>query len=149
MPSYTSEPLTADTEVTGNPVVALFVATDKPEADFCVYLEEISSTGDANYVTEGELRASRRKLARAPYVNPGPFHSDDRKDHLSVPAGKPYKLDITLLPMSHVFRKGTRIRLVLAPADSRQFRDRTIEPVSWTIYGTRARPSQIALPTAE
>ncbi len=144
--TYTSAPLAAAVEVTGDPVVTLYAAAESEDADFFVYLEEVDAAGAVNYVTEGELRASRGKPAKLAYLNPGPAHSDLRRDTQRIAAGKPLRFDITLLPLSHVFRQGSRIRIAIAPSDRSQFRDRSVEPISWTIFRNRARPSQIVLP---
>src|SRR5208282_1267875 len=59
--TYTSGMLPADLELTGDPEVTLFMATQRDDADVFVYLEEVMPDGEVNYVTEGELRASRRR----------------------------------------------------------------------------------------
>ena len=144
--TYTSAPLAGDIEVTGDPIVTLYVSTKSGDADFFVYLEEVDAAGAVNYVTEGELRASRGRTAVLSYVNPGPAHSDLRKDVGRLAPDKPFRLDMTLLPLSHVFRQGMRIRIAIAPSDRGQFRDRSVEPVAWTIFRNPTRPSRVTLP---
>ena len=48
--------------MTGAPIMHLWLATDTPDLDLFVYLEEVDDTGKPTYITEGNLRASHRKL---------------------------------------------------------------------------------------
>ena len=64
--TYTTDVLDADMEVTGHPVVNLWVASTSDDADFFVYLEEIDTTGHSRYITEGILKASHRKTVEPP-----------------------------------------------------------------------------------
>ena len=54
--TYTSLPLTAEVEVTGHPVVHLWVSSSARDGDFFVYLEDVSKARYSKYVTEGTLR---------------------------------------------------------------------------------------------
>ena len=58
---YTSEPLAADAEVSGHPVVDLWLASSEGDAAVHVYLSEVEADGTIRYVTEGVLRALHRK----------------------------------------------------------------------------------------
>lgn len=58
---YTSAPLTAPLDVSGFPVVSLWVSSSNDDAALFVYLEAVDPrTGKGYYVTEGVLRASNR-----------------------------------------------------------------------------------------
>ncbi len=50
-------PYEADTEITGHPILHLFVSSTAPDGDFFVYLEDVDENGEALLVTEGQLRA--------------------------------------------------------------------------------------------
>lgn len=149
MLTYTSAPLEQDTEVTGVPVVVLHVAIDKTDGDFFAYLEEVTADGQANYVTEGQLRAAHRALGKLPYDNLGPTHTDRRADALAVTPGRAMRLDIAQWPVSHVFRRGSRIRVSLADADRSQFQERPPEAVSWQVFRGPTMASRIELPVVE
>ena len=82
----------ADVEITGNPIVTLYVSSTTPDAAFHVYLEDVAPDGTVTYITEGMLRAINRKVSNEepPYVQFGPYHSlerarchadDARRDH--------------------------------------------------------------------
>src|SRR5207249_233170 len=58
--TYTSAPLSADVEITGHPVVDLWVHSSQDDADLFAYLEDVDAQGWSHYVTEGVLRASLR-----------------------------------------------------------------------------------------
>jgi len=50
--TYTSGPLEQDIEVTGHPIVNLWVSSTADNGDFFVYLEDVDERGEAYYVTE-------------------------------------------------------------------------------------------------
>jgi uncharacterized protein len=127
--TYTTPRLDHATEVTGHPVVRLWIETDAPELDAFVYLEEVDPDGASRYVTEGTLRASHRALAEPPFRNLGlPFHSHYRSDLAPMPPPGPVELAFALLPASHVFARGSRIRVTVAFADADNFLTPKLEP---------------------
>jgi uncharacterized protein len=121
--TYTSPPLSEDLEITGNPVVTLFVSTTANDGAVFVYFEDITPEGKALYLTEGELRLLHRKVSREPppYKMFAPYHSFLRKDASPVVPGKLMKLSFGMLPTSVLLRKGHRIRIAIAGADRGTF----------------------------
>jgi hypothetical protein len=146
--TYTTSPLETDLEVTGHPVVHLWLTTDAPDLDAFVYLAEVNQSGKSSYITEGTLRASHRKLSKAPYKNLGlPFHSHYQSDLLPIPAGEPFELVFSLLPTSHRFHKGGRIRVTVAFADADNFETPVIDPPPKVqLLRDRNHPSSVQLP---
>ncbi len=144
--TYPSAQLGTDLGITGDPVAHVFLATDRSDADVIVYLEEVTATGEVNYLTDGVLRASHRRLGKLPYKTSGPVHSDRREDALSVVPGKPMQLDVGLMPLSHVLKAGSRIRVALSSADRAQLVEHPVEASQWTVFRTAARASRIELP---
>ena len=71
--TYLSPPLGDDMEISGYPVVTLYVTSTETDGAFYVYLEDVSPNGHVTYVTEGQLRAIHRKVSTAtpPYCSPG------------------------------------------------------------------------------
>jgi putative CocE/NonD family hydrolase len=127
--SYTSAPLAADTEVIGHPVLRLWLSADAPDADVFAYLEEVGGDGGSAYVTEGKLRASHRRLGRAPYDNLGlPWHPHGAKDVEPMRAGEPAELAFSLQPTAHRFAKGNRIRLTVTFADADNYDTPVLDP---------------------
>ena len=69
--TYTSGILSADIEVTGHPLVRLWVSSTSEDGDFHVFLEEVDGrTGKSLFVTNGMIRASNRALS---VQSPGPI----------------------------------------------------------------------------
>lgn len=112
--TYTTSPLETDVEVTGHPVAHLWVTTDAPDLDTFVYLEEVDEGGKSTYITQGNLRASQRKLGQAPYHNFGlPYHSHYQSELEPISAQKPFELVFSLIPTSYLFHAGQRIRITV------------------------------------
>jgi predicted acyl esterase len=107
--------------VTGNVVVSFNVMIPSSAPDLFVYLEEVDSTGAGHMVTEGQLDLRHGALATGPrwLPRPGAYHSF--LSHDMVAPGHGIEAAVELLPVSHRFAKGNRIRLVLARADRDHF----------------------------
>ncbi|HEX8000795.1 MAG TPA: CocE/NonD family hydrolase [Pyrinomonadaceae bacterium] len=121
--TYTTQPLTADTEITGHPVVNLYVTSTHTDGAFFVYLEEIDETGKVTYLTEGQLRAIHRKVSndKPPYTTLVPYHTFKKKDAMPLVIGEIAELKFGLLPTSVLIRKGHRIRVAIAGHDKSVF----------------------------
>jgi hypothetical protein len=50
-------------EITGHPVVTLYVTSTAKDGAFYVYLEDVDENGKVTYVTEGQLRPLHRKVS--------------------------------------------------------------------------------------
>jgi putative CocE/NonD family hydrolase len=122
--TYTSGPLPVEVEVTGHPVVHLWITSSANDGDFFVYLEDVNEAGSSKYITEGTLRASHRDISPAPYQNLGlPYHRSYAEDITDLP-DQPVELVFDLLPTSYVFDAGHRIRIAITCAD----RDNALTP---------------------
>ena len=66
MLTYTLAPLSGDTEVTGHPIITLYVASSEKDGAFCVCMEVVAPDGQYRYVTEGVLRGIHRRTSEAP-----------------------------------------------------------------------------------
>ena len=148
---YTTAPLERDTEVTGTPLVTLFVRSTATDAQFFVYLEDVGPNGDAGccaYVTEGVFRALHRQISTEapPYVVPVPGHSFKRQDALPLVPGEVAHITFHLQPISYLFRRGYSIRVALAGADKDNFALLPPSPPSIEVLRSQAYPSRILLP---
>lgn len=85
---FTSEPLAADTEVTGPLRAVLYVSTDAPSTDFVARLCDVHPGGKSYNITDGirRVRLERR-------------------------GSEPARVEIDLWPTSNVFKRGHRIRV--------------------------------------
>jgi putative CocE/NonD family hydrolase len=121
--TYTSAPLSADTEITGYPVINLQIASTATDGAFFVYLEDVDETGRVTYVTEGQLRALHRNISTdaPPYKMLVPYHSFKKKDGLPLVPGEMTKISFGLQPTSVLIKKGHRIRIAIAGHDKDTF----------------------------
>lgn len=150
--TYTSEPLAADIEVTGVPIVWLRVASTHDDGAFFAYLEDVAPDGKVTYVTEGVLRGRHRKVSTAepPYRTFGPVHSFARADAMPLVPGEATDVPFELIATSVRFTTGHRIRLALGGADRGMF---PLIPAgatpTWTVQRGGATPSWVELPMRE
>ena len=144
--TYTTPPLDADVNVTGHPVVTLWVSSSTNDADVIVLLEEVDVAGVSHYVSEGVLRASHRGLAEAPWDNLGlPFQRSFAEDVEPLPDGEPGELVMDLQPTATVFNAGHRIRVTIMGADADNIELPSVAPTI-QVHRTAAHPSRIVLP---
>jgi uncharacterized protein len=117
---YDSEPLGADLEVTGHPQVTLHVSSTREDGAVFVYLEDVGPTGQVLHVTDGLLRASRRRITPGdpPFWMAGPWRAGTGAEEELLRRGEVVELEIELYPVSHLFRRGHAIRLAMAGADA-------------------------------
>jgi len=146
---YDSKPLPEDTEVTGYPIVTLYVTSTETDGAFFVYLEDVDAGGKVTYVTEGILRALHRAVSdeEPPYKITGPYHSYKRKDAVPLVPGQVVELKFALIPVSVLLRKGHRIRIAIAGADKDTFAPILADhqPVISVLHN-KQYPSSIELP---
>jgi len=121
--TYTSEPLEADVEITGHPIVSLFITSTHTDGAFYVYLEEIDENGKATYLTEGLLRALHRRISKEPNPTklPVPYHTFMKKDAMPLVPGEIAELRFALQPISVLVKKGHRLRVAIAGHDKGTF----------------------------
>jgi putative CocE/NonD family hydrolase len=149
--TYTTPPLETDVEVTGHPVAHLWLSTNAPDLDVFVYLEGVDASGRSIYITEGNLRASHRKLSEAPFNNLGlPYQSHFQVDQEPVPPGEPIELIFSLLPSSYKFHPGSRIRVTVAFTDAGNFDTPILDPAPTVqLLRESGHPSYVELPISQ
>jgi len=145
---YTSAPLQAPLEVTGHPLVTLYVSSTADDGAFFAYLEDVGPDGSVTYVTEGVLRAIHRKISdtKAPYPAATPYRTFNREDAEPLIPGQVAELVFDLYPTSHVFQEGHAVRVALAGADKDHFAFIPEEPPTVRTHRNAAFPSRIDLP---
>ena len=143
--SFDTSPLAKDVEITGNPVMHLWIKTRAKDVDVLARLEDVSPDGTTqSYQMLGRLRASGRALAKAPYDTMGlPWHSHLAAASRPLKADAPTDLEFALLPMSYIFKAGHRIRLRLTFGDPANAKAGAPEV---TVLWGGARPSRLTLP---
>jgi len=145
--TYTTPPLASDVEVTGHPVMHLWVSSTATDGDFFVFLEEIDEDGVSQFVSDGILRASHRATATPPWDHLGlPWHRSYEEDLIDLP-GEPVELVFDLYPTSNIFDEGHRIRLTITCADSDNFETPELSPPpTVSVYRNTEYASYITLP---
>jgi predicted acyl esterase len=143
---YTGPVLQADTELTGHPLLQLWMSSPLPDQHVFAYLEDVAPDGSVTIASEGRLKASLRAQQRPPYDTLGlPWHRSLEADHQPLVAGVPVQLQVDLLPLSRVFKAGHQLRLVISGNDPRE---RNTGPTGHmlTVLSDADHPSFIALP---
>lgn len=112
---FQTEPLENEVEVTGHPVVNLWIESDLPDADVTAFLLDVAPDGTTQtFQMLGRLRASHRATTEPPYNHLGlPWHSFTSDDAAPLTPGVPAELSFDMLPMSYIFQRGHSIRLLL------------------------------------
>ncbi len=149
--TYTSDELDHSIEVTGHPVVRLFVTSTADDGTVFVYLEDVDSRGRVAYVTEGQLRILHRRLSAGPpaYRQVVPYRTFTRAAAQPLTPGEIAELTFDLLPTSYVFEAGHRIRIAVAGADASHFAVLPSGPSTLYMHRTTVHPSRIDLPVVE
>ena len=139
---YSTPPLTADVEVTGNITAMLYASSSAPDTDFTVKLVDVFPDGLARNLTDGILRARYRK-------------SLSKSELLAAGEIAKYKIDAGVT--SNVFKKGHRIRIEISSSNFPRF-DRNpntgrlisdeveMKPATQTVYHDRKHASYLLLP---
>ncbi len=140
---YTSAPLEADVEVTGNLKMIFHASSSAIDTDFMVKLCDVYPSGKSFNISDLGIRARYHDGILA-------------KPELLVP-GKVYKLEFELFPTSTLFKKGHRIRIDITSSDFPKYDvnsnmggkgdqgDYTI--AKQKIFHDKDNPSCIVLPT--
>ena len=151
--TYTTEPVSADMEVTGHPLLTLQLSSTAANADLFVYLEDVTPEGEVLLVSEGQLRTNYPRVYPIQEILGVPESALKVRPELPWPGfrasdyvadvfkdGQPRTFTLDLMPTSWVFKAGHRIRVAIAGADFPSFslhpalsRNGNQTPV-WTIY---------------
>jgi putative CocE/NonD family hydrolase len=146
--TYTSAPLASDVEVTGQPIVHLWVSSTAADGDFFTFLEEVDDEG-SHYIGFGCLRASNRAVRTPWYDNMGlPWHPGFKEDQKDLTPGEPTELVFDLAAISNIFKAGHRIRLTITGADLSQVAQapKPSPPPTVRVYRNGVHASYITLP---
>ena len=149
---YQTPPLERDCEITGYPVVTLYVTSSEADGAFYVYLEDVAPDGHVTYITDGQLRAIHRKVSSEtpPYRLLVPYHTFKRRDVQPLVPGATAELAFGLLPTSALVRKGHRLRVGIAGHDEGTFaRVPETGTPHITVTRNRVHASHIDLPVIE
>lgn len=110
--AFLSEPLAEDAALIGTASVDLWMQSSADDADLQATLTEVRPDGQEVYVQSGWLRASERKLAPQ-QTELWPAHTHTAPDAAPLPAGQWTAVRVGIPSLGHVFRKDSRLRLIL------------------------------------
>lgn len=123
--AFESDVLAQDVEVTGHPIVTLYVGSSELDGSVIVYLEDVDDKGNITNVTEGVFRLSHRAINPTRHIYKDlaivPNHTHLRSDGQPMPKGQFVELQLDLLPTSYLFKKGHKYRVSIAGADKDHF----------------------------
>jgi putative CocE/NonD family hydrolase len=145
---YQSAALKRDVEMTGHPLITLYIRSNTDDGQFFAYLEDVTRTGEVIYVTEGQFRASHRAICQEKPLYHAPIihHTYKREDAMPLVPGEVATLSFDLQPVSYLFRKGHSIRLAIAGADRDNFALLSAEGPQIEVLWGAEHPSHIVLP---
>ena len=91
---YSTAPLKMDAEVTGHPIINVYLSTPNMDLGLIVYLEDVNQSGEVNHVTVGHFRGIHRKIQEEPtqYKDVVPYHSFLKADALPMIPDEPTKI---------------------------------------------------------
>ncbi len=111
--AYVTAPLSSNTTVIGAGGVRLWVRASSSDVDLQVTVTEVRPDGKETLVQNGWLRASERKLSpSSTLLDPMPTYA--QKDAAPLPKGRYTELTVPLFYEGHVYRKGSRIRIIIS-----------------------------------
>ena len=114
--SYETGPLADNTTVIGAGAFRAWIRASKPNVDLQVTVTEVRPDGKEVFVQGGWLRAKARKLDAKKSTELEPVLSLREEDFKPVPKRRYTKMTIPLYYQGHVYRAGSRIRvLITAP----------------------------------
>jgi putative CocE/NonD family hydrolase len=148
--TFTSTPFEYDTEITGHPVITLYVRSTHEDGALFAYLEDVAPDGKVTYITEGQLRAVMRRISEMPppYKKLGPHRSELRNDTMPFVPGVIAETSFELWATSVLIKKGHRLRIAVAGGDKDSFLQypRNGEVPTITVERNQEYPSHVRLP---
>jgi len=142
---YTTEVLQKDTEVSGFIESTLYVSSDVKDTDFTIKIIDVYPDGTAYNLDETIQRARYR---------------EGYEKEVFMQKGEVYKIDMTPMATSNMFKKGHRIRIEISSSNFPRFArnlntggnnyDETEAVIATNkIHHSSTHPSQIRLPIAQ
>lgn len=140
--TYTTEPFDKPVHFTGHGLASVWIAASAEDIDLFVTVTDVSPDGSARQMTDGHLRASKRQTHVPPYdfLNL-PWHRANRQDEQKLQPGRPYRLEIDLMPVHYVVKAGHRIRVSFTCAEKGFYFLQPEGDVRLTVFHNKIYPS--------
>jgi putative CocE/NonD family hydrolase len=147
---YTTKKLEKDIEVTGHPLITLYIDADTSDAGFFIYLEDVDTLGKVHYITEGLFRAiNRNSIGDLGYKDLVPQYTYRRSAAAPLKHGEIAQLDFDLLPTSFLFKRGHCIRVAISCGDKDHYPEVTPNGTKIHVYRNTVYSSKIILPVMQ
>ncbi len=149
--SYVSRPLKQDTTVLGAGEVQVWVRSQARNVDLQATVTEVRPDDRETFVQGGWLRTGARKMDRAESSLTEPWPSFRKRDSETLPKGKWVKVRIPLYYQGHMYREGSRLRVIVSAPGGDQpiwaFADAAPDGTPWVaIAHSGKQPSRLVLP---
>lgn len=142
---YSTEPLKEDVEVTGFIESTFYVSSDAKDTDFTLKLIDVYPDGTAYNLDETIQRVRYR---------------EGYDKEVFMEKGKVYKVDLTPMATSNLFKKGHRIRIEVSSSNfprfarnlntgGKNYDEKDAVVAHNTIHHSKEYPSQISLPISK
>ena len=118
--SYLTRPLAAHTTVIGAGAVHVWLRSSKPNVDLQATVTEVRPDGKETFVQNGWVRGNERKLDPKKSKPLEPVLSLRARDVSPLPRKRFVKVTIPLYYQGHVYRAGSRIRLMITAPNGDQ-----------------------------
>jgi predicted acyl esterase len=149
--SYVTAPLRKNTTVIGAGAVQVWVRASTPNVDLQATITEVRPDGKETFVQDGWVRANERRLDPSKSTLLEPVLSLRESDVRALPRGRFVEVTIPLYYEGHVYRAGSRIRVIISAPNGQQpiwaFSEAnpTGRATVWIAF-SRRMPSRLLLP---
>jgi putative CocE/NonD family hydrolase len=150
---YVSPPLPSDLEVTGEAALNMFASIDQPDANWIARVFDVAPGGAEYRINKGYLKASHRATDKKRSTPSRPYHPHLKAE--PVTPGEITEYNIEIGNLTHVFRAGHRIKLVIESMESSRDPEMQIHyhphlnsarTTLHKVYRNREYPSHLILP---
>ena len=150
---FVSQPLASDVVAVGPAAASVALSSTAADTDLAVTVTEVRPDGQEMLVGSGVQRASRRHLDAAASTSTRPVFTFDRIEPLTGGAAVDV-VPVQIMPMAHVFRAGSRIRVTVAGVngDRERWTFESVDPLDRsttdTVHLGGSTPSSISFTVA-
>jgi hypothetical protein len=149
--SYLTAPLESAATVVGAGAIRAWMRSSKSDVDLQATVTEVRPDGKEVFVQGGWLRAKARKHDRAKSTLLEPVLSLRKRDFAPMPRKRFVPVTIPLYYEGHVYRPGSRIRVIISAPNGDQpvwsfGETRPRGTARITVASSRRRPSKLVLP---
>lgn len=152
--AYVSSKLGRDTTVLGAGEVQAWVRSEASNVDLQATVTEVRRDGNETFVQSGWLRTEARKVDRDKSSLTEPVPNLRKRAAQTLPEGHWAKVRIPLYYQGHVYRKSSRLRVVISAPGGDQpiwaFGEASPDDTPWVaIKHSRKKSSRLVLPVAK